>query len=89
MSNAKADILSRCPAFTSTEGGTTSPIDQMLLRKEQWLEVGAMQLEDEGVETIQLSAWDSEALSPEAKIRMQEKAMLDGNYREVCKQVVR
>jgi len=50
--NAKADTLSRCPAFTSKEGGTTSATNHMMLRKEQWLEVGAMQLEDEDVDII-------------------------------------
>jgi hypothetical protein len=33
-SNAKADILSRCPAFTSKEGGTTSGTNQTMLWKE-------------------------------------------------------
>ena len=88
-SNAKADLLSRCLAFTSREGGTTSATEQIMLRKEQWLEVGAMQLEEESVETIQLSALDIETLLPEGKSRIQEKAMLDGNYQEICKQVVK
>jgi len=88
-SNAKADILSRCLVFTSREGGTTSATEQIMLRKEQWLEVGAMQLEEESVETIQLSALDIETLLPEEKTSIQEKAMLDGNYREICKQVVK
>jgi len=50
-SNIKADILSRCPAFTSREGGTTSTTDQSMLDKQHWLEVGAMEIDD-GYETI-------------------------------------
>jgi len=50
--NAKADILSRCPAFTSKEGGTTSATNQMLLDKEQWLEVGAMNIVNEEYELV-------------------------------------
>jgi hypothetical protein len=35
VSNAKADILSRCPAFTSREGGTTLATSQTIIDKEQ------------------------------------------------------
>jgi hypothetical protein len=38
-SNQKADTLSRCPAFTSREGGPTAAGEQTLLRKEQWMEI--------------------------------------------------
>jgi hypothetical protein len=34
-SNVKADILSRCQAFTSREWGTTSATNQSLLQQEQ------------------------------------------------------
>jgi hypothetical protein len=87
--NTKADILSRCPAFTSKEGGTTSATKQSLLDKEQWLEVGAMELEQEGYEEIRLAAMEVELLLPEAKERIKEKARLDDNYRELCKQVTK
>ena len=43
--NVKADTLSRCPAFASREGGTTSATNQTMLDKSQWLEVGAMELD--------------------------------------------
>jgi FtsZ-binding cell division protein ZapB len=87
-SNAKADILSRRPVFTSREGGTTSATNLAMLEKEQWLEVGAMELDfDNGIETIQLLAMEVEQLLLEAKERIKKKAMLDNRYREVCKQV--
>jgi len=41
--NVKADTLSRCPAFTSREGGTTSATSQRMLDKTQWLEIGSME----------------------------------------------
>jgi hypothetical protein len=67
-SNAKADILSRRPVFTSREGGTTSATNLAMLEKEQWLEVGAMELDfDNRIETIQLSAMEVEQLLLEAK----------------------
>jgi transposase InsO family protein len=87
-SNAKADILSRCPAFTSREGGTTSATNQEMLDKEQWLEVGAMELENANVDSISIAALDIEQLLPEAKERIKEKALLDKQYRKLCKQVV-
>ena len=40
------------------------------------------------MEVIHLSELDIEALLPEAKARIQEKAMLDNGYQEICKQVV-
>jgi len=87
-SNAKADILSRCLAFTSKEGGTTSATNQTMLRKEQWLEVGAMELDlDDNFESIQISAIEVEQLLPEARERIKEKVILDDRYRELCKQV--
>ena len=51
-SNATADTLSRCPVYTSTEGGTTAAGAKMLFRKEHWLEVRAMQIEDHKFEMI-------------------------------------
>jgi hypothetical protein len=86
-SNAQADILSRCPEFTSREGGTTSTTNQTMLDKEQWLEVGAMELVCDEYEAIQILAIDVDQLLPEARERIKEKAMLDEKYREWCKQV--
>jgi len=87
-SNAKADMLSKCLAFTSKEWSTTSATHQMMLEKEQWLDVGAMELDfDNGIKSIQVLAIEVEQLLPEAKDRIKEKAMLDEKYRELCKQV--
>jgi len=67
-SNAKADILSRCTAFTSREGGTTSATNQTMLDKSQWLEVGAMELDlNNDYESIQISAMEVDQLLPEAR----------------------
>jgi len=86
--NVKADILSRCPEFTSREGGTTSATQQTIVDKRQWLEVGAMDLDaNNEYETVQISAIDVEQLLPKAKERIKEKAMLDEKYRDLCKQV--
>jgi len=86
--NVKADILSRCPEFTSREGGTTSATNQTMIDKSQWLEIGAMELDtNDKYETIQISAIDVDRLLPEAKERIKEKAMLDEKYRDLCKQI--
>jgi len=85
--NQKADILSRCPAFTSKKGGTTAVGNNLLLRKEQWLEIEAMQLDDNAHETIHIGALDVDQLLPEAKERIKEKAFLDDSYRSICKQL--
>ena len=75
--------------FTTREGGMTSATNQTMLQEEQWLEVGAMQLNDNDIGIIQLSALDIEVLLPEAKAKIQFKAILDDNYRKVCNQVVK
>jgi len=85
--NQKADILSRCPEFTSGEGGMTATGNKTLLRKEQWLEIGAMQLDDSSYEIIHIGALDVDQLLPEAKARIKEKALLDDNYGAICKQL--
>jgi hypothetical protein len=86
-SNAKVDILSRCPVFTSREGGTTSATNQTMLSKEQWLEVGAMELDTNKYKSIQISAIEVDQPLPEARERIKEKATLENKYRELCKQV--
>jgi hypothetical protein len=49
-----------------------------MLHKEQWLQVGAMDLDcDKEFESIQISAIEADQLLPEAKERIKEKAMLD------------
>jgi len=87
-SNAKADILSRCPAFTSREGGTTSATNQTMLDKSQWLEVGTMELDLSDIyESIQISAIEVDQLLSEARETITEEVMLDKKYKEICKQV--
>jgi hypothetical protein len=86
--NAKADILSRCLVFTFREGGMMAAGKQTMLRKEQWLEVGAMQLDETEIGCINIGAIDIEQLSPEAKERIKEKALLDEEYRTICKQLL-
>jgi hypothetical protein len=51
-STQQADILSRCPAFTSRDGGTSAAGQQMLLKKEKWGDIGAMQLDHVEIEVI-------------------------------------
>jgi len=76
-SNQKPAGLSRYLAFTSKEAGMTATGNQMLLRMEQWLEIGAMQMDDEGIDTINIGALDIDQLLPEAKKLIKEKALLD------------
>jgi len=84
----KADILSRCLAFTSREGGTTSATNQTMLQKEQWFKVGAMELDlNNDFESIQISAIEVDQLLLEAKERIKKKARLDEKYKELSKQV--
>jgi hypothetical protein len=55
-------------------------------RNEQGLEVGALELDlDDNFEPIQISVLDVEQLLAEAKETIEQKAMLDDKYRDVCK----
>jgi hypothetical protein len=84
--NTKADTLSRCPAFTSGQGGTTVAGRSTLLRKEQWLEVGDMQIDDKEIHCVNIGAMDIEQLLTEAKEWIKEKALLDESYKTICEQ---
>lgn len=71
------------------KGGMTSATTDMMLRKEQWIEVGAMQIDngnDYGI--IQIAALEIGPPLPEAKERIKEKALIVDRYREICKKVV-
>jgi hypothetical protein len=65
--NTKADTLSRCPVFTSGQGGTTVAGRSTLLRKDQWLEVGDMQIDDKEIRCGNIGAMDIKQLLIEAK----------------------
>jgi len=54
---------------------------------EQWVEIGAMQLDDDNREEINIGAIMVEQLLPEAKERIKEKALLDEDYTAICKQL--
>jgi hypothetical protein len=58
-----------------------------MLDKEQWLEIGAMELDFAKYILIQIPAIEVDQLLPEAMESIKDKAMLDGKYRELCKQV--
>jgi hypothetical protein len=58
-----------------------------MLRKEQWLKLGAVQIEDDDIGFLQISALDIKALLSEAKERSKENAMFDDKCLENCKQI--
>jgi len=59
-----------------------------MLQKEQWLEVGAMQIDDEQhYDMTQISALEIELPLPETKERTKEKALIDDKYQEICNKV--
>ena len=84
-SNHTSDILSRCPALTSRDGGTPAAGPQTLLRKEQWVDIGTMQLDNNNPKEINIGAIAIEQLLPEAKERIKENALLDEGYIAICK----
>jgi len=87
--NQKADILSRCPAYTSRVGGTTAIATEPLLGPEQWLEVGAMEIEDEEFQEINIGAIEVESLLPEQKQRINNDALADEVYKSIYKEVAK
>jgi len=85
--NQKADILSWCPAYTFRKGGTTAISTEPRLGPEQWLEVGAMEIENEEFQEICIGAMAVEILLPEQKRNIIDDALLDERYRSICKLV--
>jgi len=85
--NVKADTLSRCQAFTSSEGSTTAAGQQTLFSKEQWLQEGDMQLDNDDIEVIRIGAMEVEQLLPGAKEHNNEKALLDEDYMAIYNQL--
>lgn len=71
--NGKADALSRCLEFTSREAVTTAPGNQMLCKRESWVEIGEILINDEEFEVINIGALEVEFLLPEAKERIMKK----------------
>jgi hypothetical protein len=63
--NTTADILSTCPAFTSREDGNVAVFkNKTMLDKEQWLEIGTMELDSDNYDTIDIGAMKVELLLP-------------------------
>jgi hypothetical protein len=87
--NQKADILSRCPAYTFKEGGTTAISTEPLLGPDQWLEIGAMEIEDDDFQEICIGAMEVELLLPEQKQKIMDDAALNESYRSICKLVTK
>jgi len=87
--NQKADILSRCLAYTFREGGTTAISEKPMLGPDQWLEVGAMEIYDDTLEYIDIGALEILLLSPDQKEAIIQDAKLDGEYLQICKAVSR
>jgi hypothetical protein len=67
-------------AFTSKKQGPTSVTNHKMSRKEQLLQVRAMQTENDNVGCIRMSLLDVKSLLPEAKDRIEEKAILHDKY---------
>jgi hypothetical protein len=70
-------------------GGTTAITTEPLLGPEQWLEVGAMEIEDDEFQEINIGAMEVESLLPEQKQRIINDALADDFYKSVCKEVAK
>jgi hypothetical protein len=87
FSNPRTATRSRCLAFNSRAGGRKAAGNQTLLRQAQWLEVGAIQIKDHGIECINIGAMDVEQLFQEPKECIKEKAKWGEDYRKLGKQI--
>jgi hypothetical protein len=85
--NQKADILSRCPAYTFREGGTTAISEKPMLGPDQWLEIRAMEIYDESLEYIEIGVLEVALLSPDQKEAIIQDAKMDEEYMKICRAV--
>jgi hypothetical protein len=68
-------------------GGTTAITTEPLLGPEQWLEIGAMEIEDDEFQEINIGAMEVESLLPEQKQRIINDVLADDLYKSICKEV--
>jgi len=87
--NLKADILSRCPAYTSGVGGTTAIVDKTMLGPDQWLEIRAMEIDDDGYETVEIGAMEIAKMDQAQKESLKQEALQDEEYKALCKATVK
>ena len=85
--NGKADALSRCPEFISREGGTESTEKKALLGPELWVNMGAMELDDE-TEEICLAGFSVKKLTPGMMERWNKEIEKDDEYKEIMRKVI-
>jgi len=70
-------------------GGTTAIKTEPLLGPEKWLEVGAMEIEDDESQEIYIGVMEVESLLPEQKQRIINDALADDLYKSICKEVAK
>jgi hypothetical protein len=87
--NLPADILSRCPADTSGVGGTTAMVEKPMLGPDQWLEIGAMEIDDDEYEVIDTEALEISKMDRAQKELLKQDALRDEDYITLCKAVTK
>jgi transposase InsO family protein len=85
--NGKADALSRCPEFISREGGTESTETKALLGPELWVQMGALEMEDNEIEEIVLAGFSVKRLTPTIMERWNTEVEKDTKYQELLKKI--
>jgi len=78
--NLKADIRSRCLAYTSGVEGTTAIGDEPVLGPDESLEIGAMKIDDDDYDDIEIGAMEIALLDTEEKESLKGDAMLNEEY---------
>jgi len=75
--DAEADTFSWCPAFTFRAGCIPAAGSKALLRKEKWLEVEEMQIENNEYEMLHIGAFEVDQLSADATKALHKRAIID------------
>jgi len=83
--NLKADILFRYRAYTSGVGGTTAIVEKPMLGLDQWLEIGAMEIDDDEYEVIEIGAMEIAKMDTTQKELLNHDALQDKDYLALCK----
>jgi len=83
--NLKDDILSRCPVYNTGVGGTTAIVEKPMLGPDQWLEIGAMEIDDDEYEVIEIGAMEIAKMDTVQKELLKQDALQDEDYIALCK----
>jgi len=64
-------------------------VDKLMLGPDQWLEIGAMEIDDDEYETVEIGAIEIAKMDQAQKESLKQDALQDEEYTALCKATVK